>query len=84
MKTYMIRTPSIQHVIKAYEYMKKRNINRLDNSMLQHWIIHNNVSELVQIKAIHLDDYSYNGYSTSLGTMIGYNEVINLEETVTL
>ena len=84
MTTYMIRTPNILHVIKAYEYMEKRGIDRLDNSNLQNWVKNNCVSRLVEIKAIFIADDSYDGYVTSHGHMFGYDEIIHLEETVTL
>lgn len=84
MTRYMIRTPTIQHVIQSYKYMKRRGIKISEDSLLKFWIKHNCVSELVKIKAVYIDDDVYDGYSTTFDTMVGYDEIIHLEETVTL
>lgn len=84
MTTYMIRTPTVKHVIQAYEYMERKGIKISENSLLKFYIKHNHVSELVQIKAIYIDGNEYDGYSTTFDNMARYDEIIHLEETVIL
>lgn len=84
MTTYMIRTTNVQQVIKAYEYMKRRGVKGLNNTLLSRWVLNNNVSDLATIKAVYFVNGFYDGYSSSFGTKVGYDEVIRLEETVTL
>lgn len=80
----MIRTPTIKHVIQAYKYMERRGIRIYEYSNLKSWIKDNNISKLVNIKAVYIDDDEYDGYSTTFDTMVDYDEIIHLEETVTL
>lgn len=84
MTTYMIRTRNVQQVIRAYEYMKRRGVRGFDNTLLREWVLNNSVLDLITIKAIYFVNNVYDGYSSSFSTMVGYDEVIHLEETVTL
>lgn len=84
MTTYVIPTPTIKHVIKAYEYMKRKNLKGLENSYLQRYVTRNMVADLVNISAVYIFNDSYDGYSSSAPKLDKYDHVIHLEETVTL
>ena len=84
MTSYVIPTPNVKHVIMAYEYMVKKNIKGLDNSMLRKYVYTNDVINLTQITAIYIFNDMYDGYDTSVPNLSRYDHVINMEETVTL
>lgn len=84
MTSYVIPTPTIKHVIKAYEYMKRKNIRGLDDSYLQRYVTRNMVADLVRITAVHIFNDCYDGYSSSAPNLSKYDHVIHLEETITL
>lgn len=84
MTSYVIPTPNIKHVIKAYEYMKKRNIKCLDDSMLRGYVLRNDVKNLSQITAVYIFNDLYDGYGTGVPNFSRYDHIINMEETVTL
>lgn len=84
MTSYVIPTPTIKHVIRAYKYMEKKNLKGLDNSYLQRFVTRNMVADLVKITAIYMFNDTYDGYSTGVPNLSRYDHVINMEETVTL
>lgn len=84
MTSYVIPTPNIKHVLKAYEYMKRKNLKGLDDSYLQRYVTRNMVADLVNITAIYIFNDTYDGYGTGVPNLSKYDHVIHLEETVTL
>lgn len=84
MTSYVIPTPNIKHVIRAYEYMKRKNLKGLDDSYLQRYVTRNMVADLAHITAIYIFNDMYDGYGTGVPNLSGYDHVINMEETVTL
>lgn len=84
MTTYVIPTPTIKHVIKAYEYMKRKNLRGLDNSYLQRYVTRNMVADLVKISAVYIVNDIYDGYGTYAPKLDRYDQVIHMEETITL
>lgn len=84
MTSYVIPTPTIAHVIKAYEYMKRKKLKGLDDSYLQRYVTRNMVADLVNITAIYIFNDCYDGYGTTAPKLDKYDYVIHLEETVTL
>jgi hypothetical protein len=84
MTSYVIPTPNIKHVIRAHDYMEKKNIRGLDNSVLRKHIRNNNVQALSQITAIYIFNDVYDGYGTLAPIISKYDHVIHMEETVTL
>lgn len=84
MTSYVIPTPTIKHVIKAYEYMKRKNLRNLDDSYLQRYVTRNMVADLIRITAIYIVNDIYDGYGTDVPRLDRYDYVIHLEETVTL
>lgn len=84
MTTYVIPTPTVKHVIKAYEYMKRKNIRGLNSSQLRHYVTRNMVADLTRITAVYIVNDIYDGYGTIAPVLSRYDHVIHLEETVTL
>lgn len=84
MTSYVIPTPNIKHVLKAYDYMEKKHIRNLDDSMLRKFVRTNNVQALSQITAVYIFNDAYDGYSTGVPKLSRYDHIIHLEETVTL
>ena len=84
MTSYVIPTPNIKHVIRAYEYMKRKNLKGLDDSYLQRYVTRNMVADLTQITAVYIFNDMYDGYGTGVPNLSKYDHVINMEETVTL
>ena len=84
MTSYVIPTPTIRHVIKAYEYMKRKKLRGLDDSYLQLYVTRNMVADLVKITAIYIFNDMYNGFGTGVPYLSKYDHVINMEETITL
>jgi hypothetical protein len=84
MTSYVIPTPNIKHVLKAYDYMEQRDIRCLDDSMLRKFVRTNNVQALSQITAIYIFNNMYDGYGTVVPVLSKYDHVIHMEETVTL
>ena len=84
MTSYVIPTPTIKHVLKAYEYMKRKNLKGLENSYLQRYVTRNMVADLVNISAVYIFNDSYDGYSSSAPNLSRYDHVIHMEETITL
>lgn len=84
MTSYVIPTPTIAHVIKAYEYMKQKKLKGLDDSYLQRYVTRNMVADLTHITAIYIFNDCYDGYGTNAPKLDKYDHVIHLEETVTL
>ena len=84
MTSYVIPTPTIKHVIRAYEYMKRKNLKGLDDSYLQRYVTRNMVADLVKITAVYMFNDTYDGYGTGVPKFSRYDHIINMEETVTL
>ena len=84
MTSYVIPTPDIKHVIRAYEYMERKRIRGLDNTMLHKYIRTNNVQALSQITAVYMFNDCYDGYGTGVPNLSRYDHIINMEETETL
>jgi hypothetical protein len=84
MTSYVIPTPNIKHVIMAYNYMEKKRIRGLDNTMLYRYVLRNDVKNLSQITAVFILNDMYDGYGTVVPVLSRYDHVIHLEETVTL
>lgn len=84
MTSYVIPTPNIKHVLKAYDYMEKKNIKGLDGSVLHEYVLKNNVQSLSLITAVYIFNDMYDGYGTGVPALSKYDHVINMEETVTL
>ena len=84
MTTYVIPTPTIRHVFRAYEYMTKKNIRGLDHSYLRRYVTRNMVADLVSITAVYIVNDTYEGFSTSAPKLDKYDHVIHMEETIVL
>lgn len=84
MTSYVIPTPTIKHVLKAYEYMKRKNLKGLEDSYLQRYVTRNMVADLVNISAIYIFNDNYDGYGSSAPNLSRYDHVIHMEETITL
>lgn len=84
MTSYIIPTPTIKHVIKAYDYMENKHIKGLDNSVLRKYVLRNDVKNLSQITAVYIFYDIYDGYGTGVPSLSKYDHIIHLEETITL
>jgi phosphopantetheine adenylyltransferase len=82
MTSYVIPTPTIKHVIMAYNYMEKKNIRGLDGCQLRKYVLRNYVKELSRITAIYIINNIYDGYGTAVPTLSSYDHIIHLEETI--
>lgn len=84
MTSYVIPTPNVKHVIMAYEYMVKKDIKGLDNSMLRKYVYTNDIASLTLITAIYIFNNIYDGYGTAVPILSRYDHIIHMEETVTI
>lgn len=84
MTSYVIPTPNIKHVLKAYEYMERKHIRGLDGTVLQKYIRTNNVKNMSLITAVYIFNNMYDGYGTGVPALSKHDHIINMEETVTL